>query len=77
VVLGSWPDRPGLAERCNIADLPVAAGAPLLGAVPQGAGALSPDAFRAAAPKWLAPQLGGIWDPEAFAAGYAAPPYAG
>jgi dethiobiotin synthetase len=75
VILGSWPGDPGLAERCNVADLPVAAGAPLLGAVPQGAGALSPDDFRATAPQWLAPQLGGIWDPEAFAAVHAAPPY--
>jgi dethiobiotin synthetase len=76
-VLGSWPAEPGLAERCNIADLPAVAGAPLLGALPEGAGALPPAAFRAAAPEWLAPQLGGIWDPEAFAAVYAPPPFAG
>ncbi|MEU6487410.1 dethiobiotin synthase [Streptomyces sp. NPDC046887] len=67
VVVGSWPERPGLAERCNMTDLPVAAGAPLLGAVPAGAGALAPAAFRAAAPEWLAPVLGGDWDAEAFA----------
>ncbi|WP_233580666.1 dethiobiotin synthase, partial [Streptomyces triticirhizae] len=40
VVIGSWPAEPDLAARCNLADLPVAAGAPLLGAVPAGAGAL-------------------------------------
>ncbi|MEU3448962.1 dethiobiotin synthase [Streptomyces thermolilacinus] len=67
VVVGSWPDTPGLAERCNLADLPASAGAPLLGAVPEGAGGLSPGAFRAAAPAWLAPELGGTWDAAAFA----------
>ncbi|MFI6644100.1 dethiobiotin synthase [Streptomyces sp. NPDC050504] len=61
VVIGSWPAAPGLAERCNLADLPSSAGVPLLGAVPEGAGALAPDAFRAAAPGWLAPSLGGTW----------------
>ncbi|MFK0294256.1 dethiobiotin synthase [Streptomyces sp. NPDC090442] len=59
VVIGSWPAEPGLAARCNLADLPEAAGAPLLGALPAGSGTLSPDAFRAAAPDWLSPQLGG------------------
>lgn len=66
VVIGSWPDEPDLAARCNLADLPEAAGAPLLGAVPAGAGALSPAAFRVAAPAWLAPRLGGVWDAAAF-----------
>ncbi|MEV0375214.1 dethiobiotin synthase [Streptomyces sp. NPDC050636] len=59
VVIGSWPAEPGLAARCNLADLPDAAGAPLLGVVPDGSGALPPSAFRAAAPGWLAPELGG------------------
>jgi dethiobiotin synthetase len=76
VVLGSWRGEPDLAERCNVVDLPEVAGAPLLGALPQGAGALSPAAFRAAAPDWLAPQLGGTWDGEAFAQVYAPPPFA-
>ncbi|OEJ97283.1 dethiobiotin synthase [Streptomyces thermolilacinus] len=67
VVVGSWPEAPGLAERCNLADLPASTGAPLLGAVPEGAGGLSPEAFRAAAPAWLAPELGGTWDAAAFA----------
>ncbi|MER7110684.1 dethiobiotin synthase [Streptomyces sp. NPDC000229] len=68
VVVGSWPDEPGLAERCNVTDLPKVAGAPLLGAVPAGAAALPVDAFRARAAQWLAPALGGTWDAEAFAA---------
>ncbi|WP_433887739.1 dethiobiotin synthase [Streptomyces sp. CA-111067] len=75
VIIGSWLGDPGLADRCNISDLQEAANAPLLGALPQAAGALAPDAFRAAAPDWLAPQLGGHWDGEAFARAYAPPPY--
>ncbi len=74
VIIGTWRGDPELAERCNVADLPVAAGAPLLGALPQAAAALSPTSFRAAAPDWLAPQLGGTWDAAAFAAAYAPPP---
>ncbi|MEW1723293.1 dethiobiotin synthase [Streptomyces sp. NPDC093109] len=61
VVIGSWPAAPGLAERCNLADLPEAAGAPLLGAVPAGAGALPPGEFREHAGAWLAPELFGTW----------------
>ncbi|MET7703042.1 dethiobiotin synthase [Streptomyces sp. NPDC005485] len=68
VVIGSWPMSPDLASRCNLADLPAVAGAPLLGAVPAGAGALPPADFRKAAASWLAPRLGGTWDAEAFAA---------
>ncbi|MEV6316989.1 dethiobiotin synthase [Streptomyces sp. NPDC051776] len=72
VVIGSWPAAPGLAERCNLADLPAAADAPLLGAIPEGAGALSPADFRASAGSWLAPRLGGAWDAAAFTARTAA-----
>jgi dethiobiotin synthetase len=71
VVIGSWSADPGLAERCNIADLPEAAGAPLLGALPEAVGSLDPAVFRVAAPDWLAPQLGGTWDAAAFATAYA------
>ncbi len=66
VVIGSWPGDPDLAARCNLADLPDVAGAPLLGAVPAGAATLSPPAFRSVAPHWLAPRLEGTWDAEAF-----------
>ncbi|WP_105975319.1 dethiobiotin synthase [Streptomyces geranii] len=61
VVIGSWPNSPDLASRCNLADLPVVAGAPLLGAVPAGSGTLPPTDFRTLAPSWLAPTLGGTW----------------
>jgi dethiobiotin synthetase len=62
VVIGSWPAAPGLAARCNLTDLPEVARAPLLGTLPAGAGALRPAAFRAQAPGWLAPPLGGSGD---------------
>ncbi|MEV0535749.1 dethiobiotin synthase [Kitasatospora sp. NPDC050463] len=65
VVVGSWPQLPGLAERCNLADLPRSAGAPLLGALPERAGAAADFAALAAAS--LAPELGGTWDARAFA----------
>ncbi|MGW6459140.1 dethiobiotin synthase [Streptomyces sp. NPDC055078] len=68
VVIGSWPGAPDLAARCNLVDLPSAAGAPLLGAVPEGAGRLAAAGFRARAANWLAPPLGGSWDSEAFTA---------
>ncbi|PNG21401.1 dethiobiotin synthase [Streptomyces cahuitamycinicus] len=66
IVIGSWPAAPDLAARCNLTDLPDVAGAPLLGSVPAGSGALPPADFRAAAPHWLAPRLDGSWDAEAF-----------
>ncbi|MYS10703.1 AAA family ATPase, partial [Streptomyces sp. SID6041] len=73
VVIGSWPDAPDLAMRCNLADLPREADAPLLGAVPEGSGALDPADFRAAAADWLGPELGGTWDAEAFRERFAQP----
>ncbi|MQY10676.1 ATP-dependent dethiobiotin synthetase BioD [Streptomyces sp. RB5] len=68
VLVGEWPHRPGPAEVCNLDDLPVAAGAPLLGVLPQGVGGLAPEEFRAAAGRWLGPELGGVWDARAFRA---------
>jgi dethiobiotin synthetase len=72
VVVGSWPEHPDLAARCNLADFPEVSGTKLLGAIPEGAGA-HPD-FRASAPSWLAPELAGTWDAAAFAASVEAPP---
>ncbi|MBQ0830569.1 dethiobiotin synthase [Streptomyces tagetis] len=66
LVIGSWPAGPDLAARCNLTDLPEVAGAPLLGALPEGAGAQAPVAFRSAAPGWLAPRLHGMWDAGVF-----------
>jgi dethiobiotin synthetase len=59
VVVGSWPREPGLAERQNLADLPVAAGAPLIGVLPEGAGSLPPHEFLVVAHEGLTPRLGG------------------
>ncbi|MET9116480.1 dethiobiotin synthase [Streptomyces longwoodensis] len=66
VVIGSWPTPPDLAMRCNVTDLPEVSGAPLLGALPEGAGARTPADFRAAAPGWVAPRLDGTWRAEEF-----------
>ncbi|WP_405814089.1 dethiobiotin synthase [Streptomyces sp. NBC_01390] len=68
IVLGSWPNSPDLATRCNLTDLPDVAEAPLLGALPAGAGALPPANFRTMAGTWLAPSLGGTWDASKFGA---------
>lgn len=59
VVIGSMPAEPDLASRCNVGDLPRAAGTALLGALPAGAGAMAPAAFRTAAAGWLDEELGG------------------
>jgi dethiobiotin synthetase len=61
VVVGSRPAALDLAARCNLTDLPRVAGVPLLGAVPEGVGALPPVAFQARADGWLAATLGGRW----------------
>ncbi|MHA6758766.1 dethiobiotin synthase [Streptacidiphilus sp. PAMC 29251] len=67
LVIGAWPAAPDLAARCNLDDLPLVAGAPLLGLLPAG---LVPDAhdgadrvsLQSTARSCLAPALGGIWD---------------
>ncbi|MEU9132229.1 dethiobiotin synthase [Kitasatospora sp. NPDC048540] len=73
VVVGSWPTDPDLAARCNLADLPAVAGAPLLGAVPQGAAAEGGAPFRTLAHAALAPELGGAWDVLSFTARFVPP----
>ena len=59
LVVGSWPADPGLAERCNLEDLPVLAGAALGGVVLEGAASLARQAFRLMAADALGPRLGG------------------
>lgn len=56
LVLGEWPRHPELVHRTNLEDFPVA----LHGRLPEGAGALDPEAFRRSAPEWLAPTLYGV-----------------
>ena len=53
LVIGSWPAEPDLAERCNLDDLPLVTGVPVLATIPAGAGAHARDAFRASAPTWF------------------------
>lgn len=53
LVIGSWPASPGLAESCNREDLPRVTGVPMLGVVPEGAGALDRESFTGAAAGWL------------------------
>lgn len=66
IVIGSWPEDPDLAMRCNIRDLETLAARPLAGVLPAGAGSLDPAEFLLAARAGLAPSLGGSFDPSAF-----------
>lgn len=72
VVVGSWPAEPDLAARCNLDDLPVAADAPLVGAIPADAGTLTRPKFLDMAIRSLAPALGGEFDASGFAARHVA-----
>ena len=45
VVIGSWPASPGLAELCNVEDLPLYTGAPLRGRLPEGMARLDRPSF--------------------------------
>jgi dethiobiotin synthase len=53
LVIGAWPPVPGLAEQCNLADLPRVSGVPLLASIPAGVSALDAAAFAAAVPGWF------------------------
>lgn len=53
LVIGSWPESPGLAETCNLDDLPRVSGLPLLARIPAGAGALTREQFAARSPAWF------------------------
>ncbi|QXJ24650.1 ATP-dependent dethiobiotin synthetase BioD [Actinomadura graeca] len=66
VVIGAWPDEPDLAMRSNVRDLETIAARPLAGVLPEGAGALGPAEFLAAARRGLAPAFGGGFDPATF-----------
>jgi dethiobiotin synthetase len=63
VVIGSWPADPDLAALSNLEDLPVAAGAPLLGALPAGVGGADSAEFLEHARGGLSPWFGGDFDP--------------
>jgi dethiobiotin synthetase len=72
VVVGRWPAEPDLAARSNLTDLPVAAGAPLLGVLPDGIATLSRAEFLAVARDSLSPWLDGDFDSDVFTASHIA-----
>ena len=66
LVIGSWPERPDLACRANLADLERLVDGPLAGVLPSGLGALDRASFARAARSALAPSLGGEFDAADF-----------
>jgi biotin synthase len=62
LVIGAWPADPDLAALSNLDDLPAYAGAPLLGRLPDGAGAMMPSAFVNAARRGLVDGLAELDD---------------
>ncbi|HEX8093122.1 ATP-dependent dethiobiotin synthetase BioD [Jatrophihabitans sp.] len=73
LVVGDWPAQPGLAERCNLVDLPSYTGTPLHGVIGHGAGGLERAAFTEVALRSLPPVLGGSFDAADFVRRHAAP----
>ncbi|WP_414638609.1 dethiobiotin synthase [Actinophytocola sp.] len=72
IVVGAWPAEPDLTARCNLDDLPLVADAPLVGAVPENAATLTRQEFLEVARRSLAPEFGGEFDANGFAAEFAA-----
>ncbi|MDX6738889.1 dethiobiotin synthase [Actinocorallia sp. A-T 12471] len=66
LVIGSWPDEPDLAMRCNPRDLETLAARPLAGALPAGAGRMDAPEFLLAARAGLSPVFGGVFDAGTF-----------
>jgi dethiobiotin synthetase len=58
VILGAWPAEPELVHWANLTELVPY----LLGALPDGAGAMDPGVFRRSATGWLTPALYGVLD---------------
>jgi dethiobiotin synthetase len=53
LIIGSWPDHPGLAETTNRDDLPLLTGVPLAAVLPERAGDLPRERFLELAPTWF------------------------
>jgi dethiobiotin synthetase len=74
LVIGDWPAAPGLAERCNLTDLPDYTGVPLHGVLEHGIARLPADVFTEHAVRSLTPALGGSFDAADFTRRAAAQP---
>jgi dethiobiotin synthetase len=65
IVIGSWPEEPDLATRCNVGDLSaLAPDGRLAGVLPSGMATMRD--FRQRARAALAPRFGGTFDAAAF-----------
>ncbi|MDO7869130.1 dethiobiotin synthase [Nocardioides jiangxiensis] len=53
LVIGSWPAEPDQAETLNRTELPRVTGVPVVAVLPENAGSLDPEEFRAQAPTWF------------------------
>ncbi|MFI6741341.1 dethiobiotin synthase [Nonomuraea sp. NPDC050451] len=68
IVIGSWPDEPGIVERSCVCDLEMLAARPLAGVLPEGAGRMGGEEFAEVARRGLGVMLGGSFDPAGFKA---------
>jgi len=57
VVVGAWPREPDLAAECNLEDLPVYAGRPLVGVLPENSSQLDRSAFLATSQQALTMEI--------------------
>jgi dethiobiotin synthase len=53
LVIGSWPTEPDQASELNRTELARVTGVPVVAVLPERAGSLSPEEFRAQAPGWF------------------------
>lgn len=53
LVIGSWPAQPDQAAELNRSELPRVTGVPVVAVIPENAGSLDPETFRAQAPTWF------------------------
>lgn len=53
LIVGSWPEDPGLAARTNLDELPLVTGVPIIGRIPEAAGQMNRGDFTATAPTWF------------------------
>lgn len=53
LVIGSWPAAPDQAASLNRTELPRVTGVPVVAVLPENAGSLDPEEFRAQAPTWF------------------------